>query len=340
MPAVFYLTAACKKDAPNTSSITANEISITTSILQKDLVVRDPVITKEGDVFYLFSTGRGIKVFSSRDLTNWKAEKRVFDTTPDWVNRTISNFNHDIWAPDISYHNGKYYLFYAVSSFGTNNSAIGIATNETLDPLAKNYKWEDRGKILQSIPGETNWNAIDPNLIKDSLGDIYLSFGSFWEGLKIVKLKKDLSGIDGELQKATTIAGRKPVASSPVLRWSGDNAIEAPFIFRKGKFYYLFASIDYCCKGINSTYKIIVGRSERIDGPFVDESGKRMTEGGGNIVLKGNSSWYGVGHNSILSSEGSEYLVFHGYDASDNGMPKLRIEKITWDEDGWPRVNN
>ncbi len=237
------------------------------------------------------------------------------------------------------------YLYYSVSAFGKNTSCIGLATNKTLDPSDPDYAWTDHGKIIQSVPGETNWNAIDPNLIVDGDGTPYLSFGSFWDGLKMVKLSPDAKKVAEDITKIPTIASRKTDANSPNPASiddnpvdAGGNAIEAPFIFKKGEYYYLFASIDYCCKGVNSTYKMIVGRSKKLTGSYVDRSGKSMATGGGTILLAGDENWHGVGHNAVVSFEGTDYLVFHGYDAKDAGKPKLNIRKLDWDKDGWPEV--
>jgi arabinan endo-1,5-alpha-L-arabinosidase len=223
-----------------------------------------------------------------------------------------------------------------VSAFGKNTSCIGLATNKTLNPNDLAYKWEDLGKIVQSVPGRDMWNAIDPNVVLDEKGTPWLSFGSFWNGLKLVKLKNDLTQI-AEPQEWYTIASR-PRNSAIADSSAGNAAIEAPFIFKKNKYYYLFASFDYCCKGVNSTYKIVVGRSENVKGPYVDKAGKKMVEGGGSLILEGDKSWHGVGHNAAYTFNGTDYLIFHGYDASDNGKSKLRIEKLSWDAEAWPQV--
>jgi arabinan endo-1,5-alpha-L-arabinosidase len=180
-------------------------------------------------------------------------------------------------------------------------------------------------------------------LIVDKDGTPYLTFGSFWDGLKLVKLSPDAKSVAEDIHQIPTIASRKTdpkmanppsVDNNPVD--AGGNAIEAPFIFKKGKYYYLFASIDYCCKGINSTYKMIVGRSGKLKGPYLDKSGKPMATGGGTILLQGDENWHGVGHNAVVSFDGTDYLVFHGYDAHDQGKPKLNIRKLNWDKDDWP----
>ncbi len=133
-------------------------------LMAQDIRVHDPVMIKAGDTYYLFCTGMGISVYSSRDMKQWNKEKPVFDTAPLWAVNTIPDSKRHIWAPDISFHNGQYYLYYSVSAFGKNTSCIGVATNTTLNPTDKNFKWVDHGKVIQSVPGRDLWNAIDPNL--------------------------------------------------------------------------------------------------------------------------------------------------------------------------------
>src|SRR5688572_7181705 len=154
--------------------------------------VHDPVMFRQADTYYLFCTGAGISVFSSKDMMNWKNEKPDFDVPPAWAVEAIPGFKGHIWAPDISFSNGLYYLYYSVSAFGKNTSCIGVATNPTLDPNDKNYKWTDHGKVIQSVPGRDLWNAIDPNLAYDGNQQPWLVFGSFWSGMKLVKMNADL----------------------------------------------------------------------------------------------------------------------------------------------------
>lgn len=311
--------------------------------LRTDISVHDPVMTRQDSTYYIFCTGNGIAMWSSGDRVHWKAEKPVFATAPQWAIDAIPGFKRHIWAPDISFYNGLYYLFYSVSAFGKNTSAIGVATNTTLHTNDPAYKWIDHGKVIQSIPGKTNWNAIDPNLITDKDGTPYLIFGSFWDGLKLVKLNKDRLSVTENIDNIPTIATRRKVAMEnlPAIDGNpvdaGGNAIEAPFIFKHDKYFYLFASIDYCCKGPKSTYKMIIGRSKTLKGPYLDKEGIAMNKGGGSILLAGDTNWYGVGHNGVSTFDGVDYIIFHGYDAADRGISKLRIEKLDW-VDGWPVI--
>jgi len=301
--------------------------------LQTNIPVHDPVIIRQDGVYYLFATGRGISMWSSKDMLHWKREKPVFNAPPDWAIKAVPGFKGHIWAPDISYHNGLYHLYYSISTFGKNRSCIGLATSKTLNPASADYEWTDHGQVVESIPGRDEWNAIDPNLIVDEQQQPWLAFGSFWNGIKLVRLNADARSI-ARPQTWFTLASvprTRPDSDSS----AGNGAIEAPFIFKKFDYYYLFASYDYCCRGAKSTYKMRVGRSKALTGPYLDREGKPMTQGGGTLVLEGDADWHGVGHNAVCTFDGNDYLIFHGYDAKDKGKSKLRVEQLDWKE-GWP----
>jgi arabinan endo-1,5-alpha-L-arabinosidase len=299
--------------------------------------VHDPVMARNGSSYYLFSTGPGITFYSSANLVDWKPEGRVFAGEPAWAKRAAPTFNDHIWAPDIVHHNGKYLLYYSVSGFGKNTSGIGVATNTTLNPRAPGYKWEDQGMLLQSVPARDDWNAIDPAVIEDERGTGWMSFGSFWGGLKLVKLNAAWTAL-AEPQEWHTVAQR---ARGPYTSDTGAGAaqIEAPFIFRKNGYFYLFASWDLCCKGKDSTYKVVVGRSKQVTGPYLDRAGVDMNQGGGTLVIAGDQDWPGVGHNSAYTFDGKDVLVLHAYEAADKYLQKLKVLEMTWDQDGWPVVD-
>jgi arabinan endo-1,5-alpha-L-arabinosidase len=140
--------------------------------------IHDPVLTRQNGTYYLFGTGNGVTVWSSKDRKNWTAEKPVFAAPPAWAVRDVPGFKGHVWAPDISFADGQYSLFYSISTFGKNRSAIGLATNKTLDPKSPDFKWTDRGAVIESVPGRDMWNAIDPNLVRDERGTPWLTFGS------------------------------------------------------------------------------------------------------------------------------------------------------------------
>lgn len=298
----------------------------------------DPVIIRQNGTYYLFATGNGIAVWSSTDRQHWTTRAPVFAAPPAWAVREVPGFKGQLWAPDISFADGQYSLFYSVSTFGKNRSAIGLATNKTLDPTSPDFKWVDHGPVLKSVPGRDLWNAIDPNLARDEQGTPWLTFGSFWGGIKLVRLRPDLGG-PAEPQQWRTLA-RRPRAPALADSLPGDGAIEGPFIFRHAGYYYLFVSFDYCCRGPQSTYKMMVGRARTLTGPYLDAAGTPLEQGGGTLVLQGDANWHGVGHNALATFDGRDYLVFHAYDAHDQGRPKLRIEPLQWSAAGWPQVSS
>ncbi|QDH77922.1 arabinan endo-1,5-alpha-L-arabinosidase [Echinicola soli] len=306
--------------------------------MAQGISVHDPVMIKENDTYYLFCTGRGIAVWSSPDMENWEREAPVFSEAPTWAKDVVPDFGNHIWAPDIFFHNDQYYLYYSISTFAKNTSAIGVATNKTLDSSSPDYKWTDHGIVIESVPGRDMWNAIDPHIITDEQGTPWMSFGSFWSGLKLVKLTEDLLSVKNGPEDWFTPVRRKRTFELDE-RDPGDAAVEAPFIFKKDGYYYMFVSFDLCCRGERSTYKMMVGRSKTLTGPYLDRDGKSMYNGGGTLVLEGNEDWYGVGHNSTYTFDGKDYLIFHGYDAHDNGRPRLFIREISWDAEGWPQVS-
>lgn len=298
-------------------------------------VVHDPVMAYENGVYYLFTTGFGIGLMSSTDMVSWKQEKSPLDPIPQWAKDIVPAYNGHTWAPDIIKAGDKWYLYYSCSTFGKNISAIGVATNSTLNPSSPEYKWEDQGMVINSQPGTADWNAIDPNVILDEKGNPWLTFGSFWDGIQLVKLKKDMKSPAG---KPFTIARRRNAHSVSHLRPTANtNAIEAPFIVRHNGFYYLFVSYDYCCKGLSSNYKTAVGRSKRIEGPYLDENGIPMTETGGKILLEEDDKYSGIGHCSVYEINGKWFFIAHGYDKNYNGASKLVIREINW-ENGWPEI--
>ena len=172
------------------------------------------------------------------------------------------------WAPEVYHHGGTYYLYYAASSFGSNQSVIGLATNSTLDPSAPGYRWVDRGLVWQSQTSD-DYNAIDPGIVRGPDGSPWMVFGSFWSGVRQVQLQWP-SG-------KPTAGQTEPLRL--VDRQVPPNAVEAPYMVRHDGMYYLFVSFDFCCRGTDSTYKIAVGRSRSVNGPFFDELGTPLEHG-------------------------------------------------------------
>lgn len=294
-------------------------------------IAHDPMVVKNGKWLYVFTTGVRVPFRTSADGgKTWSEEYHAFDEVPGWAPATIPGFRDHMWAPDVSYFGGKWHLYYSVSTFGKNRSAIGHATNVTLEPWSPKYRWVDQGPVLQSNPTD-DYNAIDPNVVVDAKGTPWLSFGSFWNGLRLVRLDREGRVAD---------PGAKPaaIAARPHEGPQQPDAIEASFIYRHGGSYYLFASFDFCCRGVNSTYNVRVGRSKSVEGPYLDRDRKPMLTGGGTLVVEGAGRWHGTGHEAVFRDGRTEYLAYHAYDGEDGGKPKLRISKLVWDKDGWPTV--
>ena len=291
--------------------------------------IHDPTMIREGDTFHVFATnrfqGKHTPQFCSTDLRQWKFCGNVFDGVPRWALNWVPGAQ-GMWAPDASYVNGEYRLYYSISTFGSTQSVIGLTTNKTLNPESPDYEWKDQGFVVGSSHWN-DWNAIDPNFAVDENGDHWLSWGSFWSGIKMRKLDKATGKLSSEDTTMYSLANRRP-AQPP--------AIEAPVVVRHGGSYYLFVSIDRCCRGADSTYKIVVGRSDKITGPYTDRNGKPMTEGGGTLVLDGSEAWRGPGGQHVLLGDPKgDLLIFHSYNA-ETGRPFLQVSTLTWDEAGWP----
>lgn len=307
----------------------------------------DPVAALCDGRYYVFTTGMGI--MSSADMKTWRFEGRVLESIPQWA--ADKGFRGMPWAPDVQFINGEYYVYYSYSKFGKNISAIGVATNKTLNPSSPDYKWEDHGMIVESVPGRDEWNAIDANVILDENGTGWLAFGSFWRGLKMFKLDDTFMRI-AEPQEWYPIC-RRPEGTTKNIAGgddglsldprgsdfdAGNGAVEAPFIFRHGGHYYLFASYDLCCRGAKSTYKVVVGRSDKVTGPYYDKDGNSLMDGGGTIVVQGNERFPGVGHCAVVNFGGQDYMFMHGYDKQHDYRSKLLIREVNWSTDGWPEV--
>lgn len=233
--------------------------------LVEDPDAHDPVAAFCDGRYYVFTTG--LTVMSSADLKSWRFEDRVLPDTPQWAKD--KGFRGMPWAPDIQFINGKWYLYYSYSRFGKNTSAIGVATNKTLNPASPDFKWEDQGMIVESIPGRDEWNAIDANVFVDEDGTGWLCFGS-------------------------------------------------------------------CCRGKNSTYNVVVGRADKVMGPYIDKDGVPLMQGGGTLVAKGDERYAGMGHCAVVTFDDQDYMFLHGYDGQADYRSKLLVGKISWTPDGWP----
>ena len=301
--------------------------------------VHDPVLACEDGIYYLYCTGHGITQMTSTDRQHWTLSREGVlpnGKIPAWTHDSVPGFETHIWAPDVVKYRGKWYMGYSCSTFGKNTSAIGLLSNKC---LSDKDGWKDEGCIVASRGNRDNWNAIDPNFIIDEKGKPWMTWGSFWDGIQLIPLDKTMHPKKGA--KPQTIARRHAVGDAsaepnPTSKFAGTNAIEAPFIMRHGGYYYLFVSWDYCCRGIKSNYRVAVGRSKNVSGPYLDRDGKPMLEGGGTLLLEGDKKEYeALGHWSAYHFPDGDVFFCHGYSVAKNGASILVQKRIEWTEDGW-----
>ena len=312
-------------------------------------MVHDPVMAYEDGMFYLFSTGRGIQLMTSHDRRSWTFKPAgVMTAPPAWTQAAVPGFRDHVWAPDLVRWHGRWWMMYSCSTFGKNTSAIGLLTS----PSLARPQWTDQGCVVASnspAPGlagdKVDWNAIDPNIIIDRSDQPWLTFGSFWDGIQLVRLDSTMHIPQGF--RPFTIARRygkpMPKLENPTSKFAGPNAIEAPFIYQRDGWYYLFVSWDYCCRGAKSTYRVVCGRSRNIVGPYVDRDGKPMLDGGGTLVVEGDKTQFeAAGHCAVydLPASGNPaqtLFICHGYSVALGGQSILFQRELQW-KDGWPQT--
>lgn len=328
---------------------------------RRNVGVHDPsTIVKCQDDFWVFYTNN--QSYHSKDLVNWTAGPRVLTAPMPWFEDAVPGYRGiGYWAPDCMKIGDRYFLFYSISAFGKNTSAIGLVTNPTLDPADPAFKWTDQGMVIKSVASD-DFNCIDPAITVDKEGKLWLAFGSFWTGIKLIALDATGHRIPGTPLYAiasnpghatATTEGR---LDEPINR----SQIEASYIYYHDGQYYLFVDWGLCCHGVTSTYNIRVGRSDKITGPYLDKDGVDLAHDGGTLFM-GNEgpmvattpnpggrggrggpvppqvhALVGPGHAGIIEDAGKYWFSFHYYDATANGASILGVRPLTWDKDGWP----
>lgn len=290
------------------------------------LMTHDPVMAFEDGLYHVFSTGLGLQHATSTDRKQWTVHFHpTLSTIPRWAHDSVPKFKNHVWAPDIIKFKGRWWLSYSCSTFGKNTSAIGLASSDKL--LTDSIEWHDEGVLVCSKQGRDNWNAIDPNFVLDDNGEPWLAFGSFWDGIQLVQLD-------------STMHIKKPSNQRTIARRytnRKENPVEAPFIFKHNGWYYLFVSWDYCCRGMESTYKVVVGRSRNIIGPYLDKTGVNMLQGGGTLVIEGDKhDFEATGHCAVYHFDRQDIFLCHGYSMALDGTSVLIQRTVNWTDDDWP----
>ncbi|MGA2173402.1 MAG: arabinan endo-1,5-alpha-L-arabinosidase [Verrucomicrobiota bacterium] len=321
--AVVVLSLACCGVAFGAETNTATNTAVLL-LGRRDVSVHDPsTIVRCKDEYWVFATGRGLVSRHSTNLTHWTLGPRVFTNAPSWTTNAVPGNRGDFWAPDVIHLGNRYLLYYAVSTWGKNTSAIGLATNRTLDPADPDYAWADQGPVIQTT-ATSDCNAIDPAITLDTGGKLWLAFGSFWTGIKLVELDP------------TT--GKRRATNSPIYSLAHHDMIEASYIYWRDGYYYLFVNWGQCCRGVKSTYNIRVGRCKKITGPYLDKEGVDLLLDGGSLVLGSTGPFIGPGHAGIISAGGQDWFSCHFYDGTREGNPTLALLPLQWDAAGWPVV--
>jgi arabinan endo-1,5-alpha-L-arabinosidase len=303
--------------------------------LTGELSAHDPSsIMKDGTGYYYFATGPGIVSRSSTNKTAWTAGQSVFGAPPAWTQQAVPSFGGTFWAPDVAYFNGKYHVYYSVSSWGSIDSAIGLVTS----PSLANPTWTDHGKVVQSDAAweagpntdTTAFNAIDPSILTDTNGKVWMSFGSYSSGILVTELNPST----GKRLNTSTLDATLVANNTPGGGWG--SSIEGSALTQRGSYYYLFVNYGGCCSGVNSTYDIRVGRSTSPTGPFVDRNGIDMRSGGGSIFLDDDGKMIGPGHFARMTEGADDYFSYHYYNGDVNGAPTFGLRKLYWTSDAWP----
>ncbi|KAK2459639.1 hypothetical protein APHAL10511_008284 [Amanita phalloides] len=279
--------------------------------------VHDPTMCKDNaGKYWLFSSDVGIEIRTSTDRAMWTYLGTVWPNGAKWTNQYSGKPDGSLWAPACKYVNEKFILYYASSTSGSRNSAIFLATSETGQP----GEWNNEGLIISTSDAD-DYNAIDPNLLIDDDGKWWLSFGSYWSGIKVIQLNNSTGHwLDTEMYTVAT-------------RTEDNGAMEGSNIYKYDNYYYLFTSWDRACCNIKSTYNIRVGRSPSVTGPYVDQAGTPLLSGGGTLVLGPHDNIYGPGGQDQLTDTDGVMLIYHYWNSSKGlflGMNHLDFSS------GWP----
>lgn len=277
----------------------------------------DPtVIRATNGTYYLYATEnvRNLPIFRSDDLVDWQLIGTAF--TDESRPKMVPDGN--IWAPDIQYIDGRYVLYYSKSKWGGEwDCGIGVATAD-----APEGPFTDHGPLFISKEIGVQ-NSIDPVYFAEE-GKKYLFWGSF-RGIYAIELSDDALNIK---------EGAKPIQIAGTLT-------EGTNIFKHNGYYYLVGSAGTCCEGERSTYRVVVARSEKLLGPYVNKEGKPSMDNGFSLMMERSKDVIGPGHNAnfVTDDAGQHWMLYHGFDASEpEAGRKVYLDRIIWDAEGWPTV--
>ena len=230
-------------------------------------------------------------------------------------------------APDAMKIGDRYLVVYGTTGGGTGGghaSRIVTMWNKTLDPESPDFAYTEPVTVYESLVDE-DFNAIDPGLMLDpTTGRLWLTCGTYFGHIRQVEVDPK-TGARVEGTEAIDI-GRN---------------LEATVMMYRDGWYYLLGTHGTCCDGVNATYNIVAGRSRNPRGPFIDNVGRSMIQGGGRAVITTEGRLVGPGHFGLyVEEEGVEKMSFHWEaDMDQSGRSVLGIRPLLW-KDGWPEAGD
>jgi len=291
--------------------------------LDGEIAVHDPsTVIASGGRYYVYGTGSGLPFLVSDDGWTWRKGGSLMSALPGAKPgpEVLARGGNNTWAPDVIRVGEKFYVYYAAPATQP-RAAVGLLVGRTLDPASPEYKWEDGGPVAWS-DGIEDSNAIDPGVLLDPTdGRLWLTYGSYFGYIRLVELDPKTGKRRDEHRAPVNIAV---------------NSEASVLIYHDG-WYYLLVTHGSCCAGASSTYNIRMGRARQVTGPYLDNMGINMLDGGGKLFAGSRGRHIGPGHFGLLDlgDDVQKFSMHYESDLDRGGISVLDIRPLLW-RDGWP----